>query len=379
MPEWLSPKLAYEIPLWLLSRPQQAVFRGAKQGADTYGSLASKYESEGYNPVASHLSALLSSAIQGTGSAASALNPWSEDVSGSELTEDLTGNRWADMGIGMGLDLLADPTTPLTVGMGKIAGTAARTARNLSKIRKASLTEAPVERWAPTIAEGLADTALGKTVESFLQSVQSPGIHRTVSNLKNVEAMGDRTKALEVLDKLGWRKYLKDIPVTPRGNEPVSVREAGDNVNAMLEVLFNQPTSKGYLTRGFFAPDPNMLFYNKASQTTTVPHELTHWASYMTPTPFDRNLDHALDIFASRHPDKIAEIRAIPSYKNLDKWELGEELAARKPHLATLEENPFLDKLLQQAQNAIQPEMFQDAWRIPLEIPYSGAKLNERY
>jgi phage gp16-like protein len=379
MPEWLSPKLAYEIPLWLLSRPQQAVFRGAKQGADTYGSLASKYESEGYNPVASRLWALLSSYIQGTGGAASALNPWSEDVSGSELTEDFTGNRWVDKGIGIGLDLLGDPVTPLTAGVGKILGTAARTARNLSKIRKASLAEAPAERWAPTIAEGLAEMVPNKTVEGFLQSVQSPGLRRTATNLKNVEAMGDRTKALEVLDRLGWKKYLKDVPVTPRGNEPVSVREAGKSINSIREALFNEATPKGYITRGLFRPSENMMFYNTVSQAETVPHELTHWASHMTPTPFKENLEKALHTFARYHPDKIAEIRAIPSYKNWDKWKLGEELAARKPHLATLEENPFIDKLLQQAQNAIQPEMFRDAWRIPLEIPYSGAKLNERY
>jgi len=388
MPDWLSPKLAYEIPLWLLGRSQQALFQGAEAGSKARARYAQNLDEQGYSPRWSDVMADVGSLGDLLKGAAGALNPFGEDVRGTQLTEDFTGIPWLDNAIGTGIDLFGDPVNIPVGGAGKILGTMARTAPNLLKLRKAARAEQTAGQLgrAATVAaetgEPLAETG-GLWYRALPWLDVAPSNSQTGRTARNLATIaGDRSATWDALNNLGWRKGLLDIPAFPRNElEPLAIRSKG-RVNELGAKLFpHNPSHQAMLdpkhgdVNGFFQPDAsNLLAYSKLTQRTTVPHEFTHWSRYKTPEPFQSALREELaklpEVFS-----KLAEaLRKIPAYAKKPGWGLGEEIAARKVPSGTEFASPLLNRMRDQAVGAIQPEMFKDATRIPLELPYMGAK-----
>lgn len=377
MPEWLSPSLAYEVPLWLLSRLQQTAFRGGKEGADAYANAASRYQNEGVNPITANVRGAVESVGPALRGAASAFNPWSEDVSGSQLTEDFTGNRWVDKGLGLGLDLTADPLNAPLGAAGKVAGTIARTAPNLMRLKRAARAEEGAG-WVPEAAGSFAEQVgpIDQMLEKFIPGSQ---FERTANSLKGIEGLPERQAAWKMLDdSFGIRKWLLDIPVAPRGDEALTIRAPGGNVNHYQEKLFGTPTPKGYATRGAYRSDVNTILYNRKTQRENLPHESTHWGREKTPEPFQRPTRAALKDLALKNPEEVAKLRAMPAYADWPTWGIGEEMVSRRFDPEQIMRSPLLRKLVERAESSIRPEHYQDASRIPLEMVYNTLKMSQR-
>jgi hypothetical protein len=293
---------------WAVSRPQQAIFQGAKAGADTFGEAANSD-----NPQ----NALLASIPAFMAGAAGAFDPRNKDVTGRGLAEGLTGNEYADAGVGSLLDVLADPLAPLLGALGKPAGTMARTVPNLMSVAKTH---------------------------------------------PNTYGMLDKAR--------GWKKWLMDIPVAPENaGKPVTARMKNVDDASLLRQQVSGDTNN--IQVAGFNTGP-LVAYAKQSQERTLPHELVHYTSRQAEKMprFVPAMEEAYDAIRVNNPRFDQQLASRPAYMNKTPVQRGEEMFARVVGDGRDAETsiPALMKIAERARSYVQPEMYRDAARLPLEV-----------
>lgn len=262
-------------------------------------------------------------------------------------------------------------------GVGELLGRVLRTTKNLFPVKRA----ATVAKTAKPVGDPIPVTAyLDDMLQTTMPSQTGSAKVAIPQNLSNISGATDRTATWDALKKLGWKKWLLDVPVTPRANEPLVIRSEA-RVGNLARQLFPDNTRLRRLTssgemvnpRGLYDKPSNIAVYSTESQLETLPHELFHWARYVTPETRQPQLRNALANMATKHQKAITKIReASPEYKKLQDWQIGEELIARLMDRPQFAQDPHIRGAVKRAWNAVQPEMYLDAQRIPVEIPISA-------
>lgn len=118
--------------MWALARPQQALFQGARKGADAFARHLTESRNAGKEP--STWEAIKRSASDFGKGFTEGLTGGGKDIIGRDLVEGLSDNPWVERRVGLGLDFFADPGS---LGV-NVAGSAAqklfRTGRTLSRL-----------------------------------------------------------------------------------------------------------------------------------------------------------------------------------------------------------------------------------------------------
>lgn len=265
---------------------------------------------------------------------------------------------------------------PAVGAAGNTLGRMLRTARSLWPVRQAAKAgrAVPALEEAPAMAQGAGDVAEGlkRMISNYLPTGEQSGsvVARTAPSLRSIE--GERAATWDALQNLGWKKWLLDVPVAPRGTEALAIRTPG--VNKELYSLLH-PSRRPFPkeTTGWFSPHTNVIAYAKPTQKMTLPHEGTHWARYDAPKRLQPKIRQALSDITQKNPKAASRLRKSELYRRLEPWRLGEEILAYNITKVMPKPGTASHLLKQKAYGMIQPEHYQDAWRLPLEIPYTGA------
>lgn len=290
--------------MWAMARPQQAIFQAARKGADSFARhLAQPGRAGQENSAWQALKKSGSDFAQGF---KEGLTGRGKDVLGRDLVEGVSDNRWVEKGVGLGLDLFADPT----LALGGV------TAKPASK-------------------------AL-----------------RTFQNLRN---LGPQKRAL--LRKLGAQRYLLDVPAAPYNYRYPLLIKTKKDPSRLYQKMFGE-VPKGGPNVQSWTRDGITVVQDK-HLASELPKALAEHAVNRTKGQQARFLDKDFERLVAQNPVHAKALRKNPHYAHLSDAELGREIFARATAAGKNFRSPRFVRLQEEASEILDPRVFSEPKAYP--------------
>lgn len=300
------------VPLWLLSRGQQALYHGSKGFSDALPRYSHQYRQTGRkNP---WQQAHWPAARQGARQAALGFVGLNRPLSGYDMLEGAVKNPVLRNIAGFGLDLTADPFHLAAAGLARPLGRMGR----------------------------------------FMKNARERYLNR-------------RQKA--ALRNLGWTRWFYDVPVPPSERVPLIMR-THKPVHHVRNRMFDPPIEP---VRGLYRPRERIVFVDKKEPRDVVDHEISHHVDELLPSRWRPLANRMYERFVEYDPVLANELRQA-GYDRLSKAGLGEEMLARYTQRGWQAPYPFLQRLQERTRQAIHPSMYTDAPPVPLHAVTLGGR-----